>query len=119
MARRLPLLTVVLALLLILQWGGAFAHCLAALGAGDGIEICTADGIRVLHLDAGGQPLSPDMAAHDSCPLCPGGAAPVPPAPSLPALRVAYAPLSVPLKAGMPPAPARAPPQQPRAPPLA
>ncbi|MBL6453803.1 hypothetical protein JMJ55_00625 [Belnapia sp. T6] len=120
MTRRRPLLTVVLALLLVLQWGGAFAHCLAALAGSEGVVICSAEGgIRTLHLDAEGQPAAPAAAAHDSCPVCPGGAAPAPPVPALPALRIAYAPPPAPPIAGMPPAPACAPPQQPRAPPAA
>jgi hypothetical protein len=119
MTRRSPLLTAMLALLLMLQWGQAFAHCLAALGSGTGIEICTADGIRILHVDADGQPAGPAGAMHDSCPVCPGGEAPAAPEPGLPALRIAYAPAPAPSRAGLPPAPARAPPQQPRAPPAA
>lgn len=119
MVRRSPLLTVVLALLLVMQWGGAFAHCIGALGAGQAVEICTTDGIRTLHLDAEGQPTAPGAASHDSCPLCPGATAALPDGPELPAARFAYA-VAVPrLVAGMPPAPARAPPQQPRAPPTA
>ncbi len=117
MVRRSPLPTVVLALLLVLQWGSAFAYCLAALGATGGIEICTAEGIRVVHVDADGQPAGPAQAMHDSCPVCPGGVAPASPGPQLPALRIVYAPAPAPGRAGMPPAPARAPPQQPRAPP--
>jgi len=119
MARRPPLLTAMLALLLMLQWGQAFAHCLGALGAASGVEICTAEGIRVLHLDADGQPADPPRAMHDSCPVCPGGVAPASPGPQLPALRIAYAPAPYASREGMPPAPARAPPQQPRAPPAA
>jgi hypothetical protein len=119
MARRMPLLTVMLALLLAVQWGAAFAHCLVALGAGGGVEICTADGVRTIHLDAEGQPAAPGEAAHDSCPLCPGGVAPVAAGPKLPFVPVAYARFLPPPAAGMPPAPARAPPQQPRAPPTA
>ena len=119
MVRRSPLLTVVLTLLLVMQWGGAFAHCIGALGATQAVEICTAEGIRTLHLDAGGQPAAPDTAAHDSCPLCPGATAALPEGPLLPAARFAYAVAIPPLVAGMPPAPARAPPQQPRAPPTA
>jgi hypothetical protein len=105
MTRRPPLLTAMLALLLLLQWGQSFAHCLAALGAAGGIAICTAEGIRLVHVDAEGQPTDPPQAMHDSCPVCPGG--------------VAYAPAPYAGREGMPPAPARAPPQQPRAPPAA
>lgn len=119
MIRRSPLTTVLLALLLMVQWGGAFAHCLAALGTSQAVEICTADGIRTLHLDAEGQPLDGAPPLHDSCPLCPGNAALPAPPPSLPGIRFAYAVAEVPPVAGLPPAPARAPPQQPRAPPAA
>lgn len=119
MARRTPLLTVVLALLLAVQWGAAFAHCIGALGATQAVEICTADGIRTLHLDAEGQPAAPGDAAHDSCPLCPGATAALPTGPLLPAAIFAYALAAPPPVAGLPPAPARAPPQQPRAPPTA
>ena len=38
MVRRSPLLTVVLTLLLVMQWGGAFAHCIGALGATQAVE---------------------------------------------------------------------------------
>ena len=119
MVRRSPLLTVMIALLLALQWGSAFAHCLATLGTAAGIEICTAEGLRVIHLDAEGQPADAADAAHDSCPLCPGSAAAAPPAPAMPGMPFAYRVATVPPVAGMPPAPARAPPQQPRAPPAA
>jgi hypothetical protein len=119
MVRRSPLLTVVLALLLVMQWGGAFAHCIEALAGTQSVEICTTDGIRTLHLDAEGQPAAPDAAAHDSCPLCPGATAALPEGPLLPAARFAYVVAIPRLVAGMPMAPARAPPQQPRAPPIA
>ncbi|MCO6418863.1 DUF2946 family protein [Siccirubricoccus sp. KC 17139] len=107
-----------LALLLALQWGMAFAHCIGGLGGhGLAVEICTVDGLRTLHLDGDGRKEA--LPAHDSCPLCPGAAALEPAAPALPALRIAYARAVPPPLAGLPPAPARAPPQQPRAPPLA
>ena len=118
MPRRTPLLTVMLALLLAMQWGVAFAHCLHALGAGQGVVICTADGVRTIHLDARGHPVAPGEVAHDSCPLCPGGVAPVAAGPQLPAVPVAMADRAASPVAGLPPA-ARAPPQQPRAPPAA
>lgn len=122
MVRRAPWLSVVLALLLSLQWGAAFAHCLAPLAAtaaGQAVEICTAEGMQTMLLGEDGQPQSPTPHAHDSCPLCPGAAAPAAEAPALPAAPVRYAALVPPPVAGLPPAPARAPPQQPRAPPLA
>jgi hypothetical protein len=121
MARRVPpILTQLLALLLCLQWGMAFGHCLAPLGqgAGLGLEICTAEGLRTLHMEEGEPPASGE-AAHDACPVCPAVAAPAPPVPALPPAPVAYAAFLPPPIAGLPPAPARAPPQQPRAPPAA
>ena len=132
MVRRAPTLRVVLALLLSLQWGTAFAHCLLPLGlaplaagaAGHSIEICGAEGLRTLVIGEDGQPQgkpgSPASAAHDSCPPCPGSAAPGPEAPALAAGAIRYFPAGpVARIAGLPPSPARAPPQQPRAPPIA
>lgn len=122
MVRRAPAFRLLLALLLSLQWGMAFAHCLAPLATSGGhaIEICSAEGIRTVVIGADGQPQAPAAPAHDSCPLCPGGAAPGPEAPAVASLPVRYfAAEHVIRVAGLPPAPARAPPQQPRAPPLA
>ena len=118
MRRRSPFLTVVITLLLLVQWGSAFAHCVAKLGTAPGIEICTPDGVRIIHLDAEGQPAEPAQAMHDSCPLCPAGALAAAPSPVLPAVRFAYSVAVMPPIAGMPTAPARAPPVQPRAPPV-
>jgi hypothetical protein len=120
MVRRAPALRLLLVLLLSVQWGMAFAHCLAPLAAGGhAVEICTADGLRTVLLDADGQDGTPAPAQHDSCPLCPGAAAPGPAAPAVAAVAIRYAVLVPPPVAGRPPAPARAPPQQPRAPPFA
>jgi hypothetical protein len=128
MVRRAPTLRVVLALLLSLQWGVAFAHCLLPLGlaplaaAADGhsVEICGAEGIRTLVIGEDGQPRRPAPAAHDSCPLCPGSAAPGPAAPAVASRAIRYLAVDLaPQVAGLPPSPARAPPQQPRAPPIA
>jgi hypothetical protein len=135
MVRRAPTITVVLALLLSLQWVTAFAHCLTPLSltplgltplglasfgtAGHAVEICTADGMRSMVLGEDGQERAPASHAHDSCPLCPGSAAPVADAPSLPAASIRYVLRLPPPVAGLPTAPARAPPQQPRAPPNA
>lgn len=122
MARRRPVLTHLLALLLCLQWATGAAHCLRALGheAAQGVEICSAGGLHTILLDGKGDPVQPGVAPHDdACPACPAIAALEPPAPALPAVAVAYAPFLPPQPAGLPPAPARAPPQQPRAPPLA
>jgi hypothetical protein len=122
MVRRAPALRVLLALLLSLQWGTAFAHCLAPLAAASGhsVEICGAEGIRTLVIGEDGQPQAPAAAAHDSCPLCPGSAAPGPEAPAVAARAIRYFAAGPPVGiAGLPPSPARAPPQQPRAPPIA
>jgi hypothetical protein len=123
MVRRAPALRVVLALLLSLQWGTAFAHCLAPLAAAEGghsVEICSAEGIRTLVIGEDGQPRSPAPQLHDSCPLCPGSAAPGPEAPAVAASAVRYFAADPTARvAGLPPSPARAPPQQPRAPPTA
>ncbi len=121
MARRLPALTRLLALLLCLQWATGAAHCLRALGQGAAlaVEICSAEGLHTILLDGKGEPVQPGAAAHDACPACPAVTALRPPAPALPATAVAYASFLPPQPAGLPPAPARAPPQQPRAPPIA
>ncbi|MFC7475840.1 DUF2946 family protein [Dankookia sp. GCM10030260] len=123
MVRRAPALRLLLTLLLSLQWGTAFAHCLAPLAAtaaGHAVEICSADGIRTLVIGEDGQPQAPEQHAHDSCPLCPGSAAPGPAAPAAGAAALRYFAAGLaPRAAGLPPSPARAPPQQPRAPPVA
>jgi hypothetical protein len=120
MSRRALHLGPLVAVLLALQWAAAFGHCLAGLGGGGlTTEICTAEGLRTLHLDDQGQEQPPGTVQHDSCPLHPGAVALQPAAPALPAAPVAYARILPAMVAGLPPAPARAPPQQPRAPPLA
>lgn len=121
MARPARQLAIVLSLLLSLQWVAAFAHCLAPLARGadpHAVEICTADGLQMVMVGEDGQPPSPLPHTHDSCPLCPGSAAPAAETPILPAVRIHYVILAPPPVAGRPPAPARAPPQQPRAPPI-
>jgi hypothetical protein len=119
MSRRVLRLAPLVALLLVLQWGTAFAHCLGGLGGpGTAVEICTADGLRTLHLDDLGREQGP-APLHDSCPVCPGAAALDTVAPALPSAPIAYTRALPRLVAGLPPAPARAPPQQPRAPPAA
>lgn len=70
------LLIRLMAVLLFMQSGVAAAHCLQGLAqVGDAIEICSVDGVRVIHLDAEGNPL-PDQApvSHDGgfCPVCHG-----------------------------------------------
>ena len=132
MVRRAPALRVVLALLLLLQWGTAFAHCLlplglappGAAGGGHSVEICGAEGIRTLVLGEDGQPRedgkAPAHGQHESCPLCPGSDAPGSEAPAVAVTALRYfAAAPTARTAGLPPSPARAPPQQPRAPPIA
>jgi hypothetical protein len=119
MSRRALHLGPLIAVLLALQWTAAFGHCLAGLGGGLATEICTAEGLRVIHLDEQGQEQPPGTAQHDSCPLHPGAAALQPVPSALPPAPIAYALALPPVVAGLPPAPARAPPQQPRAPPAA
>lgn len=116
-------LTKLLAVLLLLQWGTAFGHCLrlAAPAAGTGfeIEICTADGIHrmVLPLDDGqghgGQRAIPP------CPACLGPAAPAltPPPVSLATPVLLAQAADPPAPRPSPPAPSPAPSCQPRAPP--
>jgi hypothetical protein len=80
-----PTLTRLLVLLLLLQWGTAFGHCLK-LAAPQGVlhmDICTAEGLRsvALPLDGADDP-APDHAAAMLCPVCAGpGAAALPEAP--------------------------------------
>jgi hypothetical protein len=137
MKRGSSIFTVAIALLLSVQWATAFAHCLAPLGlapqglapfagsaGGHSIEICSANGVSTLVIGENGepqeQPGSPTHKSHDSCPLCPGGAAPGPEAPAVAGRTLRYfAATHATRMAGLPPAPARAPPQQPRAPPIA
>lgn len=119
---RLPL-TRLLALLLLAQWSAAFARCLAPLNAAAGthnVEICTADGLRMIVLGEDGQPAPEPALRHPACPDCCGPAALEPRSPLLVSAPVvwAYAPPPRPSE-GLPVAPARAPPQQPRAPPTA
>jgi hypothetical protein len=102
---------------LLLQWGGAPAHCLAmAAMAHGGAVLCHADdGTRHQSDGSGGVPVSPDQ----SCPACHalGNAALTPAAPAAPELVGWSVPAPPrPGSAADPMAP-RAPPQQPRAPP--
>jgi hypothetical protein len=121
-----PAFTRLLVLLLLMQWGTAFGHCLKlAAPAGGGVlhmDICTPDGLRSISLaleqeDAPKQ----DHAAGMICPLCGGigGAAlPPPPVALLPSLLlVQSAPALPPSTPNAAPAPRRQPP--PMAPPIA
>jgi hypothetical protein len=116
------LLSRLLAGLLLLQVAVAPSLCLArAAQAAQGlVEICTADGIRLVHLADDGTGEAPAPAAHDAfCPLCHAVphaadfAVPVLPTPAWIAAPVAWA---APGLAAPPPA-IRGPPSGPRAPP--
>jgi Protein of unknown function (DUF2946) len=112
-------LTFWLALVLCLQWGSAYLHCLrlATVWGGD-IQICGVDGPDG-HDGQTNAPAKGQKASSSVCPAC--GAlhaiqAPIPPLITQP---IGYALIEQPLhRAGLPPQPARAPPQQPRAPPI-
>lgn len=120
---RLAPLSRLLAGLLFLQVVLAPALCLAhAAGLlGGAVEICTAEGIRVVHLPPDGAPETPAPAAqHDGfCPVChalpqmAGLDAPVPPSP---AWVLASRDWGAPRLAAPPPA-IRGPPSGARAPP--
>ena len=121
MTRPWPLFARLLALLLLLQWGMAFAHCLRPLadaGSGKIIEICGTHGLTTALLDDDGRPLEKAKASHAVCPGCCGPVAVGAPAPEAVHVPVAWPDqVTIPSRAGLPVAPARAPPQQPRAPP--
>ncbi len=118
------LLIRLLAAVLLLQSGVAVAHCLRGMGAGDGlvVEICSADGLRSIRLDANGEPMADHAPAAESgfCPACHGLPAvdlPAPPLVSTPAWlgdSIAWAPSPI----GTLRPPARAPPYATRAPPV-
>jgi DUF2946 family protein len=123
MVRHRPHLAYLVALLVLLQWGTAFAHCLrplAAVGAGHNVEICGAEGLTTALLDDEGHPVWKPAADHSVCPGCGGPAALEAPAPAGVPGSVVWPgePPALP-REGVPVAPARAPPQQPRAPPSA
>ena len=124
MARMRSRLARLLALLLLLQWGTAFAHCLrplAATAGGHGTEICTAEGFKAVLLDDEGRPVRKSAAGHAVCPVCRGPAALAPPTPlsaATPVVWAGEAPVRSPDE-GLPVALVRAQPQQPRAPPAA
>jgi hypothetical protein len=110
-----------LALLLLLQWGTAFAHCLRQLaprGAVHSVEICGAEGLTTALLDDEGRPVEKFEAGRAACPGCCGPTALDARAPAgAPEPIVWSGEAPVPSREGLPIAPARAPPQQPRAPP--
>jgi hypothetical protein len=118
--RRFPALTRLLAVLLLMQWGTAFAHCLnLAAPAAFTVEICTADGIHRVSLPIEGDERHEDHRAAAICPVCqgPGAVALAAPEPVMP-------PPVVLAQAADPPPPPPGPPPplpprscQPRAPP--
>lgn len=118
MPRRHPVLTSLLAALLLLQWGTAFAHCVRLAPAQDfAIEICTADGIHRVLLDGeGGERKALPTGV---CPACLGPAAvALPPPPVALALPIELAQSADPPPAPpSSPRPAPTPHCQPRAPP--
>lgn len=125
MPRPWPRMVRLVALLLLLQWSAAFAHCLGRVAhAGIVLEavVCGPDGPRRLLLDDQGAPTDPALAAPDGvCAMCQAPAiAPtlLPSSETVPIVFSAADP-PAPRPAGLPVAPARAPPQQPRAPPTA
>ena len=119
-----PALMKLLAVLLLLQWGTAFAHCLRLAAPVEGltVEICTADGVHriVMPVEQPGE--GGDHGGHAAIPPCPACLGPA--APALTPPTVVLAPPLLLAQAADPPAPrpaspvpAPAPSCQPRAPP--
>lgn len=120
---RAPLI-LLMAALLFWQSGVAVAHCLRGMShGGEAIEICSIDGVRVIHLDEQGNPVSdPAPASHEGgfCPVCHGMPAvtlPEPPLLAVPAWMDGAIAWHATGEARLLP-PARAPPYTSRAPPL-
>lgn len=115
-----------LAWMLLFQWLLGFGHCLVRIQAAMAaaaplvIEVCGAEGLIRLVLDAEG-PEMPDASVPELPCCAPGTAfALLPPATAEPGPVTAWrAAPSVPLPPRRAIAPPRAPPQQPRAPPFA
>lgn len=107
----------VLALLLALQWGTAFARCFATHAPGQ-IEVCTSEG--VVHMPWPGDPVPATKASAFACPVCAAlPALDAPPAPLASAL-VVFTPVAFAIAAPRgPPAPVPDRPGKPRAPPFA
>lgn len=117
MAKRRPLLRL-LALLLLVQWVGAFVHCLRASAATLDLAICSPAKPSAQPADADGK--APAHQARLNCPACSAlPAVDLPPAPQLasPIVWSPYRPWSPDVAAGLRP-PARAPPPPARAPPI-
>lgn len=72
--RMRPALIRLLAFLLLLQWGSAFAHCLRLASPAEGlhVEICTAEGIRLVTLPGKTDETPTHVAGF--CPACGGPA---------------------------------------------
>jgi hypothetical protein len=117
-----PALTRLLVVLLLLQWGTAFGHCLrlAAPAEGFAVEICTPDGIHRVVLQAEDGEDGPRHAMPGSvCPACQGPASialPPPPVALVAPLLLVQA-ADPPLPRPGVPQPAPTPYCQPRAPP--
>ncbi len=115
-----PALTKLLVILLLLQWGTAFGHCLrlATPPAGLVVELCTPDGLHRITLPGEERDSAPKLAAM-VCPACQGPAdvaLPPPPVTLAPPVVLAQAP--DPQAPPPPPRPASPPRScQPRAPP--
>jgi hypothetical protein len=114
-----PALIRLLAVLLLVQWGTAFGHCLRLSAPAEALhlEICTPEGLRSLAVPADQAP--EPTATGGVCPACAGpGAAAVPPLPVgvAPPVVLAQAadPPPVPSPAAVPTPPRSC---QPRAPP--
>lgn len=122
LVRSRPVLTALLAALLLLQWGTAFAGCLrpAAVAASLSIEICTPDGLR--HVTLPGEPGEADRHAAGGmpCPACLGPAAvalPAPPVSIAPPIRLVQSADPPPPAPAPAPMPFPSPSCRPRAPP--
>lgn len=122
--RTRPALVRLLVLLLLVQWGTAFGHCLKLTTPGGVLrmDICTPDGIRSidLALDEHEQPAA-EHAMGMICPVCAGiggGAPPPPPVALVPPVLLTQAEAPSPPSTPSPAPPPRGPPQ-PRAPPIA
>lgn len=81
-----PAFTRLLVLLLLLQWGTAFGHCLRLAAPSGGtllMEICTPDGLRTIPLALKHEEHAPqDHATGMLCPVCSGaGGVALPPPP--------------------------------------
>lgn len=116
-----PALTRLLVVLLLLQWGTAFGHCLRFAGPAEGfaVEICTPDGIHRVVLPAEEGDGTPHAMPGAVCPACQGPAAvalPPPPVALVAPLLLAQAADPPPPRPSQP-RPAPTPYCQPRAPP--